>query len=75
MLVAVDESRYETLEAMGYDLELFTTNPKESVVEVIRKNTLYERLISDTNAAGIILSGWVNSPSFRFDYRIHVLMF
>lgn len=41
MLVAVDQSRYEVLEAMDYDLELFTTNPKESIVEVIRKNTLY----------------------------------
>jgi len=41
MLVAVEESRYEVLEAMDYDLELFTTNPKESIVEVIRKNTLY----------------------------------
>ena len=62
MLVAVEESRYEIIEAMDYDLELFTTNPKESIVEVIRKNSLYGCLARDPKATGIILSGWVNAP-------------
>jgi hypothetical protein len=58
---------------MDYDLELFTTNPKESVVEVIRKNTLYHCLEKDPKATGIILSGWVNAPSYRLSGRIYVL--
>ena len=68
----VDEQRYELLKAMDFDPELFTTNPSEGIVQVVRKNTLYRRLEEDPEATGLILSGWVNSPSYRFGKRIYV---
>jgi hypothetical protein len=39
--VVVDQPRYELLQAMDYDAELFSTNPSEGFIEVVRKNKLY----------------------------------
>ena len=73
MYIVVDELRYELLKAMeGIDLELFSTRPEEGIVEVVRKDKLYRRVMETEGAMGIVLSGWVNKPSYRLKGRIYV---
>ena len=57
---------------MDYDAELFTTNYEEGFIEIIRKDKLYKKLNENPTATGIILSGWVNNPTYRFNKRIYV---
>ena len=75
MYIVVDEHRYEQLKAMDVDIELFTTNREEGFIEIVKKNELYGALSEEEHATGIILSGWVNHPSYRFQNRVRVILF
>ena len=54
------------------DLELFTTNKREGVIEVVRKDKLYFNLKEVPDSIGIVLSGWVNHPTYKFNKTIYV---
>lgn len=51
---------------MGFDPELFTTNAEEGFIEVVRKNKLYKKIQEVPDSIGIVLSGWVNHPTYKY---------
>jgi hypothetical protein len=58
MIIVVDEQRYETIIAMELDRELFTTNPEEGRIEVVPKIKLHDKLLENSGAVGLVMSGW-----------------
>lgn len=72
--ITVDEQRYQLLGVMGFDPQLFTTKASESFIEVVKKPLLYQRLQEVPKSMGIILSGWVNHPTFRSNGSVYVLV-
>ena len=42
--IVVSEQRYEVLQAMGRDIELYTTDKKEGFIEVISKRQIKQYL-------------------------------
>lgn len=70
--IVVDEQKYEILRAMGRDLELYTTNHDEGFIQVITKRRMGEHLEKDPLSICLVLSGWVNHPTYRNNKRIYV---
>ena len=60
---------------MQYDPELFTTNPQEGFIEIIRKEKLQKKLANEPECTAIVLSGWVNHPCYRYEDRVYVLFY
>jgi hypothetical protein len=70
--IVVEEQKYEILRAMGRDLELYTTNYDEGFIQVITKRRMGEYLEKDPLSICLVLSGWVNHPTYRNNKRIYV---
>lgn len=70
--IVVEEQKYEILRAMGRDLELYTTNYDEGFIQVITKRRMGEYLQKDPLSICLVLSGWVNHPTYRNNKRIYV---
>ena len=71
-MVVVDATRYEVLQAMGYEMDRFTTNPDIGFLRVVPKRQLWGALEVNPEAIGVILSGWANAPSYRWNHRLYV---
>lgn len=57
---------------MGLDPELFTTNPGEGFIQVVQKKRLVQTIRETADSIGIVLSGWVNHPTYRLNGQIYV---
>ena len=50
---------------MEFDREHFTTNPAEGLIEVVPRKHFHDKLIENSDALGLVMSGWANKAIWK----------
>lgn len=63
--ILLNNERYKYVKCMDIDLNLFTREPCNAWIEVVKKREITARLRDDPKAIAITLTGWANIDNYH----------